>query len=87
MTFSVGDAVRTREPHDEGHTRLPRYLARRSGWIEAVHGTSLLPDEHARCVERVVTLYTVRFDAREIFGPSAAHAIFADLFEPYLEAP
>jgi nitrile hydratase len=84
MTFAVGEVVQTREPRDEGHTRLPRYLARRRGRIEAVHGAFLLPDEHARGVERAVTLYTVRFDAREVFG--AEHAIFADLFEPYLEA-
>jgi nitrile hydratase len=85
MTFRVGDVVRTRAPREDGHTRLPRYLARRRGTIEAVHGPFALPDERARGVDARQALYTVVFDAREIWG-GEAFSIAADLFEAYLEA-
>jgi nitrile hydratase subunit beta len=86
--FSVGDVVRALEPRADGHTRLPRYLARRRGLIEAVHGPFALPDENARGVSMAQTLYTVVFDGTEVFGPDAEPplSIAADLFESYLEA-
>ncbi|MCB1456008.1 MAG: nitrile hydratase subunit beta, partial [Nitratireductor sp.] len=31
-------------------------------------------------------LYTVRFEASDLFGPSAGHAVYVDCWEPYLEA-
>jgi nitrile hydratase len=46
--FGVGDCVRTRAASLEGHTRLPRYLERRRGRIESVHGEYPLADERAR---------------------------------------
>ena len=86
--FSVGDVVRAAVPRADGHTRLPRYLARRRGTIEAVHGPFALPDENVRGVRTEETLYTVVFPGTEVFGPDAERplSIAAELYESYLEA-
>ena len=86
MPFQVGDAVRTRARRRPGHTRLPGYLAGRHGEIEVIVGRYPFPDERALGLtdaEREV-LYTVRFEAT-IVGFAYDGAIFADLFESYLE--
>lgn len=80
MPFEIGTRVRTREQRPHGHTRLPRYLASRSGRIVSVIGDFRFADAAA---ERgtdapAQTLYTVEFDAGH-------HLIHADLFESYLE--
>lgn len=80
MPFEVGARVRTREPRSEGHTRLPRYLARRSGRVVRALGAFRFADEGAALGPRACEqmLYTVEFDT----GP---HTVCADLFESYLE--
>jgi nitrile hydratase len=87
--FSVGDAVRTREARREGHTRLPRYLERRRGCIEAVHGEFPLADERAEGgAAAPQALYAVVFDGAEVWGEDAAAqpmTIAADLWDAYLE--
>ena len=78
----------TRNLHPRGHTRLPRYARGRRGVIHAVHGAHVFPDTHAHGKgEQPQTLYSVRFDAREMFGEAAEanQAIYIDLWEPYLE--
>lgn len=80
MPFEPGVRVRTRSQRPTGHTRLPRYLAGRSGRVVSVLGDFRFADSAA---ERGAgapsqTLYTVEFD-------DADHAIHADLFESYLE--
>jgi nitrile hydratase len=86
--FAPGDAVVTRNIHPRGHTRLPRYTRGRRGVIHALHGTHVFPDTHAHGEgEQPQALYSVRFDAREMFGEAAEanHTIYIDLWEPYLE--
>ena len=86
--FAVGDQVRARNLHPTGHTRLPRYVRGRMGVIERRHGAHVFPDTHAHGGgEDPRPLYTVRFTARELWGPDAAakDTVSLDLWEPYLE--
>jgi nitrile hydratase len=70
------------------HTRLPRYARGRVGVVERVHGAHVLPDANAHGAgEQPQHLYTVRFDARELWGASAdpALTVTIDAWESYLE--
>ena len=86
--FRVGDAVRTRDLHPATHTRLPRYCRGKPGTIAAVHGAHIFADAHARGIdEPLECLYTVRFDARVLWGAdTTAAAVCVDCWEPYLDA-
>jgi len=86
--FRAGDAVRARTTHPAGHTRLPRYARGRRGVIAAYHGVHVFPDTHAHGLgEQPQPLYSVRFEARELWGESAEprEAVYLDAWEPYLE--
>jgi nitrile hydratase subunit beta len=86
--FAVGDAVITRNIHPTGHTRLPRYARGKRGMIHRQHGAHVFPDSNAHGGgEQPQTLYSVRFDARELWGPAAEpnQHVYIDLWEPYLE--
>ncbi|MGH7023550.1 MAG: nitrile hydratase subunit beta [Caulobacteraceae bacterium] len=86
--FRVGDKVRTRNINPTGHTRLPRYARGHVGVVELLHGAHVFPDVHAHGGgEDPRPLYTVRFTARELWGPeaSARDSVSLDLWEPYLE--
>jgi nitrile hydratase len=86
--FGPGDAVRARNIHPKGHTRLPRYVRGHVGLVERVHGAHVYPDSVvAGCGEDPQWLYTVRFDGRELWGPDAEAdvSVSVDAFEPYLE--
>ena len=85
--FALGDAVRTRVMHPTHHTRLPRYVRGKRGTVVAVHGAHVFPDTNAHALgEQPQWLYTVRFDAGELWGPdSTAGSVCVDCWEPYLE--
>ena len=86
--FSAGDGVRARNTHPATHTRLPRYVRGRVGTVERVHACHVFPDTHAHGLgEEPQWLYTVRFDARELWGEDAdpTASVSIDAFEPYLE--
>ena len=80
--------MRARNLHPVSHTRLPRYCRGKAGTIAAVHGAHVYPDANARDEgESPQWLYTVRFAARELWGPdTTAAAVYVDCFEPYLES-
>jgi nitrile hydratase len=86
--FAIGDAVRARVMNPVSHTRLPRYCRGKSGVVAKVHGTHVFPDASARGEgEQPRWLYSVRFDASELWGPdTTAAAVHVDCWEPYLEA-
>lgn len=86
--FAPGDAVRTIVMNPVAHTRLPRYARGRVGTVVSVHGAHVYPDTHARGEgEQPQWLYTVRFDARELWGAdTTASAVCVDCWEPYLLA-
>jgi nitrile hydratase len=86
--FAVGDDVRARNLNPVGHTRLPRYARGRVGVVTHCHGAHVFPDRHAHGGgEDPQQLYTVRFTARELWGPDASpkDTVSLDLWEPYLE--
>jgi nitrile hydratase len=85
--FATGDLVMARNIHPSTHTRLPRYVRGKCGTVVSLHGAHVFPDTHARGEgESPCWLYTVRFDARELWGEdSTASAVFVDCWEPYLE--
>jgi nitrile hydratase subunit beta len=87
--FRVGDVVRARNYNPSGHTRLARYLRGKRGVVDRIHGSFVFPDTNAlRQGENPQHVYSVRFDAREVWGPETAEpneTIYFDLWEPYLE--
>ena len=85
--FQPGDRVRALNNHPQGHTREPRYVRGRAGVIHEHHGGHVLPDLSAQGVRVGRHLYTVRFDARELWGRDGdLHStVFVDLWEDYLE--
>lgn len=86
--FSVGDRVRARNLNPPGHTRLARYVRGRNGVIDRLHGTHCFPDTSAHDQgERPQPLYSVCFEAQELWGPSAPDRdrLYIDLWEDYLE--
>jgi nitrile hydratase len=85
--FRIGDRVRAINRHPTGHTREPRYVRGRCGEICAHHGSHFYPDQSAEGIRIVRPLYTVRFEARELWGEQAdkSSAVYVDLWEDYLE--
>lgn len=85
--FAVGARVRTRELNPPTHTRLPRYCRGKPGTVVMLHGAHVFPDAHARGHgEQPQWLYTVRFEARDLWGEdTTAAAVHVDCWEPYLE--
>ena len=85
--FELGATVKTRIINPNGHTRLPRYARGRPGTIHALHGAHVFPDAHAHGHgEAPHFLYTVRFAARDLWGPdTTAEEIYLNCWEPYLE--
>jgi len=86
--FGAGSHVVTRNAHPRGHTRLPRYARGRRGVIDRFHGVFTFPDASAHGLGRQPQpLYSVRFDARELWGDSAEphERVSLDLWESYLE--
>ena len=87
--FKVGDIVRTLQMHPRTHTRLPRYCRGKRGQIILVHGAHVFPDTNAIGLgEQPQWLYTVRFDASELWGKdTTAASVSVDCWEPYLDYP
>lgn len=87
-SFRRGQRVRARNLNPTGHTRLPRYARGKLGAIDRVHGAFVFPDTNAHFLgEHPQHLYSVRFEARELWGGDAtAHdAVYVDLWEDYLD--
>ena len=86
--FGPGDRVMTRHIHPRGHTRLPRYARGKRGTIHRVHGVQVFPDANAHGLgEQPQPLYSVGFEARELWGEDAEPRqwVHLDLWETYLE--
>ncbi len=87
--FNIGQAVRTHTQAADHHTRLPGYLRGKTGRIDRVLGAHVFADAHARGLgEDPRWLYTVVFDAAELWGAGATprHRVSFDAWEPYLLA-
>jgi hypothetical protein len=86
--FKPGDVVAARVINPPGHTRLPRYARGRRGVIDRDHGVFIFPDTHAMGEgPKPQHLYSVRFTARELWGPDAStrDVVYIDLWDDHLE--
>ena len=91
--FKVGQQVRARNIHPQGHTRLPRYVRGHVGTVVSVHGGHVFPDGHTLRATPpfhvpVQWLYTVVFDATTLWGDQSDPTVevTVDAWESYLEA-
>jgi nitrile hydratase len=80
--------VIVRNAHPLGHTRAPRYVRGHRGAITRDHGVFVFPDTYAASGDqRPQHVYSVRFGARELWGPdaSARDSVYVDLWDDYLD--
>ena len=64
--------MRTAAVQPPHHTRLPGYARGKVGVIERIHGAHVFPDTNAQELgESPQWLYTVAFDAQELWGEAA----------------
>jgi nitrile hydratase subunit beta len=87
--FAVGDQVRVRNIHPEGHTRITAYARGKVGVVERVNAEAwVFPDTRAHyCGEHVQAVYGVRITAEELWGPHGEPNanVYIDLSENHLE--
>jgi nitrile hydratase beta subunit len=87
--FKVRQRVRARNMNPTGHTRLPRYARGKVGTIARDHGVFAFEDTNASGLqfEKPQHVYSVRFSARELWGPQASpqNAVYIDMWDDYLE--
>lgn len=87
--YRIGERVRARRMSPIGHTRLPRYARGAIGTIALHHGVQIFADSHGMDAGKDPQhLYSVRFTARELWGPQAhaSDTVHIDLWEPHLES-
>lgn len=83
--YDVGDAVRVRNDHPAGHTRSPRYARGAVGAVTDLLGRFALPDATAHGEDRSEPVYTVEFDAHDLWGEDTdADVVALDMWESYL---
>lgn len=84
--FMIGQEVMVVNRHPIGHTRAPRYTRGRRGTVIHQHGGHIFPDDHAMGNKTGQHLYTVCFDAVELWGQDNAdnEQVYVDLWESYL---
>jgi nitrile hydratase len=85
--FSPGDAVRAKDIHPSGHTRLPHYVRGRSGMVRRVQPAHVLPDTNAHFVgEDIQHVYSVEFHSHDLWGSDSEDFVLnIDLYDSYLE--
>ena len=85
--FTLGHSVRVKSHGVPGHTRLPAYARGRRGRIEAYHGAHIFPDANAHGEDRAEPLYTIGFDAAELWPEAEGRRerVFLNMWESYLE--
>jgi nitrile hydratase subunit beta len=90
MRFDVGDVVRVRSVAPLGHTRMARYVRGKVGIVVAHRGSYVFPDASGNeRGEDPQHLYTIRFEAAELWGEEYADPNTSstfDAWDPYLEA-
>ena len=71
----------------DGHTRMTGYVRGRTGVVTALRPGQVLPDSAAHFRgEAPEHVYSVEFDARELWGPDGEQfSVTIDLFESYLD--
>jgi nitrile hydratase beta subunit len=88
--FNVGDAIRAKKMHTQGHSRLPAYAQGSIGVIEENYGCHVYPDKNSLGERMGEFLYRVRFSSTSLWGTSEEkneekNEVLIDLWQPYLE--
>ena len=86
--YAVGQTVVARNLNPTGHTRIPRYVRGRRGVVAVDHGVFVFPDANAHGRgEQPQHCYSIRFTARELWGPDAPEAdcVHVDLWDEHLD--
>jgi len=85
-SFKVGDRVTGRNMNPVGHTRLPHYVRTRTGIVDRDHGVFVFPDGNAVGKDKPQHLYSVVFDAEELWGPDISEnfKVYVDMWDDYL---
>jgi nitrile hydratase beta subunit len=85
--FAAGDKVRMKTHIAAAHTRLPAYVRGRAGVIDGSHGLRPLADAMACGVVKPEPLYTVGFEAAELWPEAQGRRdrVYVDAWESYLE--
>jgi nitrile hydratase len=85
--YAAGDCVRARSYGVNGHTRLPAYVRGRAGRVTSHHGAHVLPDANALGEKHHEHLYTVAFEASELWAEAQGRRenVYLNLWESYLE--
>lgn len=86
--FAPGSRVVVRTDAPAVHSRTPRYVRGRPGMVEALRGRSVRPEDRAADgPPQVQQIYSVRFDASELWGRQGSPhcAVLLDLWEGALE--
>jgi nitrile hydratase subunit beta len=88
--YRCGDMVLARNINSPGHTRLPRYIRGHRGRVERLWGCYRLEDQDPPGVmtERGEHVYSVRFEAAELWGGQAEpnQAVYIDMWESHMQA-
>jgi nitrile hydratase len=86
-TFHPGALVRAKTHATIGHTRLPAYVRGRHGRVFDHHGAHVFPDDNARNEKCYQHLYTVEFNAAELWPETTdvRDSIYLNLWESYLD--
>jgi len=82
--FRVGDVVRVRHAPTEPtiNPRTPTYALGHVGTVIKSYGVVVNPQDHHKPYQQ---LYTLRFEASEIWGSKASHVIVAELHDEWLD--
>ena len=80
--FKVGDRVLVKRDAPGGNPRTPRYARGKRGRVTAIHGVMDNPLDHRG---RYPPLYTVAFDARDVFEGAGDGTLCVDIHEDWLE--
>lgn len=86
--FAAGDAVLAKNINPDHHTRLPRYVRGKCGFIVRDNGIFTLPDSNSQGLGGDPQhVYLVRFSAMELWGEGASprDCVQIELFDSYLE--
>jgi nitrile hydratase beta subunit len=86
--FQPGDKVVAKNINPPTHTRLPRYIRGKTGVVQVRQGGFAFADTRAHGLgEKPQHVYSVRFSARELWGPeaSANDAVYIDLWDDYID--
>lgn len=82
--FKVGDVVRVRTSptFPTVNPRTPPYALGHVGKVIKAYGVIVNPQDHHQPYE---PLYTLEFDAAQIWGPKASHVVVAEVHDEWLE--